>query len=236
MKDLPADKADPLVPALHRIRSYVLRAGRMSEAQKKAYEALHERFCIPYQNKNIEFEEIFATKRAPVIEIGFGMGQASALIARENPQIPYLGLEVHKPGVGRLLWEIENKNLKNIRIIEHDAVEVLEHMIPDNSVAAFHVFFPDPWPKKKHHKRRLITRPFTNLLASKVSANGYIYMASDWEDYGFWALEELTATEGLVNAYKDFAPRQEWRPETKFERKGLAKEHKVYELYFIKTP
>lgn len=234
MEILPDNTSDPVQTGLYRIRSYVLRAGRMSEAQKKAYESLHERFCIPYQNKPLEMLNLFGCGKAPVIEIGFGMGLATAILAEQNPQLSYLGIEVHKPGIGRLLWEIENRKLTNIKIVEHDAVEVLENMIPDNSIAGFHVFFPDPWPKKKHHKRRLMTRPFTDLLASKLQKDGYLYMASDWADYGFWAMDELTATEGIQNAYTNFAPKQEWRPETKFEKKGLAKEHKVYELYFIK--
>jgi tRNA (guanine-N7-)-methyltransferase len=140
---------------------------------------------------------------------------------------------VHSPGIGRLLWEIEHRQLENIRIIEHDGVEVLEYMIPNRSVQGFHVFFPDPWPKKRHHKRRLMTRPFTDLLAAKLCPAGYIYMVTDWEDYGLWALKELSDTQGIVNRYQGFASPQTWRPRTKFEQKGLDKHHQVYEIFFV---
>jgi tRNA (guanine-N7-)-methyltransferase len=162
------------------------------------------------------------------------MGRATAGIAGQNPQNNYLGIEVHRPGIGRLLWEIEKNSLKNIRIIEGDAVEILEQNIKDSSVSAFHIFFPDPWPKKRHHKRRLIRRPFTDLLASKLKPGAYVYMVSDWPDYGDWALLELSATKGLVNRYDGFAEAQNWRPETEFERKGLDKNHEIRELLFEK--
>ena len=176
---------------------------------------------------------MFGNDAPLVIEIGFGMGKATAAIAHNNPGINYLGIEVHRPGIGRLLGEIERRELKNIRIVEGDAVDVLGR-IKDDSVSAFHIFFPDPWPKKRHHKRRLITRPFTDLLAAKLSGGAYIYMVSDWADYGDWALGELSATPGLVNRYDAFAERQAWRPETEFERKGLDKNHEIRELYFEK--
>jgi tRNA (guanine-N7-)-methyltransferase len=162
------------------------------------------------------------------------MGGATAQIAQENPDRNYLGVEVHKPGIGRLLWEIEKRSLRNIRIVEHDAVEVLEKMIEGSSIAAFHIFFPDPWPKKKHQKRRLVTRPFTGLLAEKLRPGGYIYTVSDWEDYARQALEELSATAGLCGPYGGFAPSQSWRPRTEFEAKGLARGHEIFEIYFLK--
>jgi tRNA (guanine-N7-)-methyltransferase len=177
---------------------------------------------------------LFGNNNPLVVEIGFGMGIATATIAEANPAVNYLGIEVHKPGIGKLLWEIEQRRLANIRIIEHDAVETLALMIAPDSVAGFHVFFPDPWQKKRHHKRRLITRPFTNLLASRLVPGGYFYMVTDWVDYGDWALTELSDTLGLTNAYTDFASPQAWRPETKFEKKGLNKQHQIRELYFTK--
>jgi tRNA (guanine-N7-)-methyltransferase len=224
------------------IKSYVLRAGRMSDAQKRSYETLSSRFCIPFADAGGEllaYRLSFGNENPVTVEIGFGMGIATAMIAEANPAMNYLGLEVHRPGIGRLLWEIENRNLSNIRIIEHDAVEVLQKMIPNHSVTAFHIFFPDPWPKKRHHKRRLITRPFTDLLAEKMKPGAYLYMVTDWEDYGNWALAELSATPGLANPYGGgvqggFAPHQEWRPITKFERKGIEKNHEVREIYFVK--
>jgi tRNA (guanine-N7-)-methyltransferase len=218
----------------HRIKSYVLRAGRMSDAQRRSYENLKDEYCIPFAENIISSETLFGNKNPLTIEIGFGMGIATALIAEANPDKNYLGLEVHRPGIGRLLLEIEQRNIRNIRIIEHDAVEVLEKMIAPESVDAFHIFFPDPWPKTRHHKRRLVKRPFSDLLAQKLAPNGYIYFVSDWVEYGDWALEELSATHGIENAYTGFAPHQDWRPETKFEAKGIAKQHEVRELMFRK--
>ncbi|MDR1100491.1 MAG: tRNA (guanosine(46)-N7)-methyltransferase TrmB, partial [Treponema sp.] len=217
-------------------KSYVLRAGRMSDAQRRSWETLAPVYCLPFEEGPPDFSLIFGNSKPLIIEIGFGMGIATALIAEKNPGKNYLGLEVHRPGVGRLLWEIAGRELKNIRIIEHDAVEVLEKMIPPASVAGFHIFFPDPWPKKRHHKRRLITRPFTDTLAVKLRPGGYVYMVTDWAHYADWALAELSATPGLVNPYRGFAPPRDWRPQTKFEAKGLAKELQTRELYFETAP
>jgi tRNA (guanine-N7-)-methyltransferase len=216
------------------VRTYVLRAGRMTEAQKRSYTELSGRWCLPFECKPLNYTDIFDNTNPVVIEIGFGMGTATAIIAAENSGVNYIGIEVHTPGVGRLLHEIQERDLHNIRIIEHDAVEVLEYMIPDNSAAAFHIFFPDPWPKKRHHKRRFMRRPRTDLLASKLCPQGYLYMATDWEPYGISALEELEATPELANTAAGFVPRQPWRPETKFEMKGLRAEREIWELYFIK--
>jgi tRNA (guanine-N7-)-methyltransferase len=214
------------------IKTYVLRAGRMSDAQKRCRETLGPRFCIPFVREFADIKQIFGNDNPLIIEIGFGMGTATAEIAEANLEKNYLGIEVHRPGIGRLLWEIEKRQLRNIRIIEHDGVEVLEKMIPPGAAAGFHVFFPDPWPKKRHHKRRLITRPFTELLREKLAPAGYFYMVTDWADYGEWALAELSATPGLTNPFGGYASPQNWRPQTKFERKGLDKKHEVRELYF----
>jgi tRNA (guanine-N7-)-methyltransferase len=181
----------------------------------------------------LDFPSIFGNAAPVIIEIGFGMGIATAMIAQAMPAYNYLGIEVHRPGIGRLLWEIEHRALTNVRFIEYDAVEVLECMVPDHSVRGFHIFFPDPWPKKRHHKRRLMTRPFTNLLATKLAVSGYLYMVTDWVDYAEWAYNEISATPGLVNKFDGFAPPQEWRPQTKFEQKGLEQQHTIRELYFM---
>jgi len=218
-----------------RIRSFVLRQGKISSGQKRCYETLFGHYGISGTGEGfLECDKLFGNDNPVVIEIGFGMGRATAVIAHNNPGVNYLGIEVHKPGIGKLLSEIERLELKNIRIIEGDAVEILNKRIKDNSVSAFHIFFPDPWPKKRHHKRRLITRPFTDLLAAKLVNGAYIYMASDWADYGDWALGELSSTPGLLNKYNAFAERQPWRPETEFERKGREKNHEIKELYFEK--
>lgn len=222
-------------PIRREIKTFVLRASRMTDSQKRDYETLSTRWCIPFEKKPLNFADIFNNSNPVVVEIGFGMGAATAIIAEQNPNINYLGLEVHTPGVGRLLGNIRDKNLQNLLIVEHDAMEVLEYMIPDNSVSGFHVFFPDPWPKKKHHKRRLMQRPRTNLLSKKLYEGGYIYMATDWEPYAEFALEELSLTENLKNKYDGYAPHQSWRPETKFEHKGLLAERKICELFFEKT-
>jgi len=216
------------------LKSYVIRAGRYTTAQKNAYDTLNEQLIIPFKEENIDFSKIFNNDNI-TMEIGFGMGSATADIAQNNPEKNYIGIEVHRPGIGKLLWEIEKRSLSNIRIIEYDAVYVLEKMIPPNSLDAIHIFFPDPWPKKRHHKRRLIQRPFTQTLANCLKPGGYLYMVTDWEDYGLFALDELNATTGLKNAYDNFALPQVWRPKTKFEQKGLAKEHIIRELYFTKS-
>jgi tRNA (guanine-N7-)-methyltransferase len=216
-------------------KSYVLRSGRISCAQKRSYETLFPVFGLRADGTGfLDSSLVFGNDNPLVVEIGFGMGTATAEIAKENPEVNYLGIEVHRPGIGRLLWNIEKLALKNIRIIEGDAADIIGNKIRDNTVSAFHIFFPDPWPKKRHHKRRLIKRPFTDLLATKLIPGAYIYMVSDWEDYGYWALQELRSTPALFNKYENFAEKQSWRPETEFEKKGIKKNHKVWELLFLK--
>jgi len=219
---------------LRGVHTYVLRAGRMTEAQKRDYSIHQARWCLPFQEGILNFTDVFENTSPLTIEIGFGMGKATAIIAEENPDKNYLGIEVHKAGVGRLLGEIEKRNLTNVRIIEYDALEVLEYMIPENSVGAFHIFFPDPWPKKRHHKRRLVQRPRTDLFAGKLASEGYIYIVTDWEPYGEESYFELTATPGLETMYEGFAPHQVWRPETRFEEKGLKANHEIFEIMFRK--
>ena len=221
-------------PYLRTIKTFVLRAGRMTDAQKKAYENLSLRWCIPYTGQPLNYIDVFDNVNPVTIEIGFGMGKATGIIANENPEMNYLGIEVHRPGIGKLLSDIEERQLRNLYIIEHDAVEVLQNMIPDNSIAAFHIFFPDPWPKKKHHKRRLLQRPITDLLTRKLAPSGYIYFVTDWAPYADFALEHLSATPNLKNRFEGFAPHQSWRPETKFENKGINANREIKELLFEK--
>ncbi|MDE6737139.1 MAG: tRNA (guanosine(46)-N7)-methyltransferase TrmB [Treponemataceae bacterium] len=222
-------------PLRREIRTFVLRSGHFTPAERKNYEELHGDFCIPYEKKTIDFQAVFGNSNPTVIEIGFGMGKATALIAQQHPDINYIGIEVHKPGVGKLLGEIRERGLTNLRIVEHDAMEVLADQIADESVAAFHVFFPDPWQKKRHCKRRLIQRPRTDLLARKLISGGYLYFVTDWLPYAEFGLAELTATAGLKNRYGGFAPRQEWRPETRFEQKGLDANRVITEVLFEKA-
>ena len=216
------------------LKSYVKRTGRYTPAQKKAYDLLSVDFLIPFTQENIDFTKAFGNTNNVTVEIGFGSGFATALIAEKNPGKNYLGIEVHRPGIGRLFREIKEKALSNIRIIEYDAAQVMEMMIPRDSLEAIHVFFPDPWPKKRHRKRRLIQRPFTETLAACLKNDGYLYMVTDWEDYALHALEELNACSALKNVYAGFAPPADWRPVTRFEQKGLVKKHLIRELYFTK--
>jgi len=216
------------------VKTYVLRIGRMTAAQEKSYEELAPAWCIPFENKNINLVDIFGNTNPIIVEIGFGMGDATAELAAANPDVNYLGIEVHRPGVGKLLGEIKKRDLKNLYIIEHDAMEVLEYMIGDNSINGFHIFFPDPWPKKRHHKRRLVQRPRTNLIAQKLTPGGYVYFVTDWLEYADFALEELNLTDHLKNKYEGYAPAQKWRTQTKFERKGMAADRPITELYFEK--
>ncbi len=217
------------------IKTYVLRIGRMTDAQERAYKELSAKWCLGFdENKKLDFKEIFGNENPVVIEIGFGMGDATWQIAKNNPDTNYLGIEVHRPGVGKLLNHIEAEGLTNLRIFEYDALEVLDKMIDDGSVDGFHIFFPDPWPKKKHHKRRMVQRPRTNLIAKKLKTGGYLYFVTDWYPYAEFALEELKLTEGLKNRYEGFAEKQPWRSQTKFERKGEAADRVITEIMFEK--
>ena len=229
------DDSNDSLPLIKReVKTYVLRAGRMTAAQEKAYKQLAPAYCIPFENKRINFVDIFGNTNPIIVEIGFGMGDATWQIAKANPNINYIGIEVHTPGVGKLLSEIQKNELKNLYIIEYDAMEVLQNMFGDNSINGFHIFFPDPWPKKKHHKRRMLQRPRTDLLAKKLSAGCYLYFVTDWLEYAEFALEQLTDTPGLKNKYDGFAEPQLWRNQTKFERKGMAADRVITEIFFEK--
>jgi tRNA (guanine-N7-)-methyltransferase len=215
------------------IKTYVLRAGRMTDAQKRALEQIWPRFGIEFDaGYRVGPIQSFGNEHPIVAEIGFGMGQATWRIAEANPGLNYLGLEVHTPGVGRLLCELDARGIDNVRIIRHDAVEVFERMIAPDSLSGLHVFYPDPWPKKRHQKRRLIRDGLSSLLASRLSTGGYLYFVTDIEDYAQWSLDVLSRTEGLKNRYEAFAPRQEWRPETKFEARAARDGRGAWELVF----
>ena len=223
------------LPFRREIKTYVLRIGRMTDAQERAYKELSAKWCIQFnENEKLDFKEIYGNENPVVIEIGFGMGDATWQIAKDNPDVNYLGIEVHRPGVGKLLNHIEAEGVTNLRIIEFDALEVLDKMVSDGGVDGFHIFFPDPWPKKKHHKRRMVQRPRTNLIAKKLKKGGYLYFVTDWYPYAEFALEELNLTEGLKNRYDGFAEKQPWRSQTKFERKGQAADRVITEIMFEK--
>jgi len=217
------------------IRSYVIRQGRFSPGQQRAYAELLPRFGIAYAGEPIDFARAFGRHAPVVAEIGFGMGETTARIAAGNPGTDYLAIEVHTPGVGSLLRQLGEAGLANVRIVQHDAVEVMRDMVPAGSLAAIHVFFPDPWPKKRHHKRRLIQPPFAALAASRLAPGGVLHVATDWQEYAQHVLDVLSATPGLANTAPDFAPRPATRPETKFERRGLKLGHGVWDVVFRRT-
>jgi tRNA (guanine-N7-)-methyltransferase len=214
------------------IRSYVLRQGRVTDAQRRACETLLPRFGMPYSRVPLDLDRVFGRVAPRILEIGFGMGETTARIAAQRPEIDYLGTEVHTPGVGRLLNRIVELGLANVRVIQHDAVEVLEHMIAPESLDGVHIFFPDPWPKKRHHKRRLVQPPFVALLVSRIKAGAYVHVATDWQDYAQQIVEVLSDNPLLVNTSDGFAPRPAWRPETKFESRGLRLGHRVWDVVF----
>ncbi|MBX3606874.1 MAG: tRNA (guanosine(46)-N7)-methyltransferase TrmB [Piscinibacter sp.] len=216
------------------IRSYVVRAGRMGSGQRRALSELAPRFVLPFQAAPIDFAHCFGRSAPCVLEIGFGMGDATAAIAGDRPETDFLGIEVHPPGVGALLQRIEAQALTNLRVVQHDAVEVVERMIAPASLAGVHVFFPDPWHKKRHHKRRLIQPPFVALLASRLAPGGYLHCATDWQPYAEQMLEVLGAEPTLRNSADGYAPRPAYRPPTKFEQRGLKLGHGVWDLVFMR--
>ena len=214
------------------IRSYVLRQGRVSNAQQRAHATLLPRYGIAFAESPINLETVFGRSAPKILEIGFGMGETTVEIAAAQPENDYLGVEVHTPGVGSLLKQIEARALTNVRIIQHDAVEVLRHMIAPDSLDGIHIFFPDPWPKKRHHKRRLIQAPLIGLLTEKLKAGGYLHAATDWHEYAGQILAVLSATPALLNTATDYAPRPAYRPRTKFEARGLKLGHGVWDIVF----
>lgn len=206
----------------------------MSDAQRRAYEDGLGSWGIAYSPTLLDLPAAFGRNAPTILEVGFGMGRTTADIAEAHPQTNYLGVEVHTPGVGSLLKEIQTRGLTNVHIIQHDVVEVLTHMIADGVLDGIHIYFPDPWPKKRHHKRRLLQPGFVALLTQKLKAGGYLHCATDWEEYAAQMLQVLSAESRLKNTVADFSPRPEWRPVTKFEQRGLKLGHGVWDLLFEK--
>ena len=217
------------------IRSFVLRQGRVSPAQQRAVETLLPRYGIPYATQPLDLDQAFGRAAPKILEIGFGMGDSTATIAQAHPENDYLVLEVHTPGIGNLLKLIDTQQIANIRIMQHDAVEVLRDMVPDNSLDGVHIFFPDPWHKARHNKRRLIQQPFIAQLVRKIKPGGYIHVATDWQDYAEQVLAVLSAEPLLENTAEDYATRPDYRPLTKFEQRGLRLGHGVWDLVFRRT-
>ncbi len=234
MSDQPTGKSLLYDPTERRIRSFVTRAGRLSTAQARAIDTLAPQFCIPYAKTPLDLVQSFGREAPTILEIGFGMGSTTAEIAAGMPAKNFLGVEVHTPGVGSLLKLIGEQQLSNLRLIQHDAFEVVTEMIAPLSLAGVHVFFPDPWHKARHNKRRLLQAPFVSLLASRIAPGGYLHCATDWQDYAEQMLEVLTAEPLLRNTADSYAPRPDYRPVTKFENRGLKLGHGVWDLVFVK--
>jgi tRNA (guanine-N7-)-methyltransferase len=238
---LPAEKTNVPVPAAgtsdgapvrRPIRSYVLRQGRLTPAQQRARERLLPRFGIPFAREMLDLDAAFGRTAPKILEIGFGMGETTAEIAKSMPDHDFLAVDVHGPGVGSLLRQIDDEALTNIRIVEHDAVEVVGHMIARETLSAIHVFFPDPWPKKRHHKRRLLQPRFVHELALRLEPGGRIHVATDWEDYAAAILRTLESEPLLANSAEGYAERPAYRPVTKFERRGQGLGHRVWDMIF----
>ena len=222
------------VPHPRGIRSYVLRTGRTTTGQAKAIETLGPQYLVPYQPQPADLAALFGREAPTVLEIGFGMGEATAHIAGLMPEKNFLCCEVHTPGVGALLKRIGDLGLTNIRIVQHDAVEVLEHMLAPASLAGVHIFFPDPWHKARHNKRRLVQPHFLAKLLPRLRSGGYIHCATDWQPYAEQMLEVLSAEPALRNTAEGYAPKPEYRPLTKFENRGMRLGHGVWDVVFEK--
>lgn len=222
---------------IRQIRSFVRRQGRLSETQQYALDHLADKYCLKLEQGMLNFAEIFGRSAPCVLEIGFGMGQSLVAQAQQNPEQNYIGIEVHRPGIGNVLAAIEAHYLTNIRLFNADAVEVLHRCIPDNSLSAVQLFFPDPWPKRRHLKRRLVQPPFVELIRQKLMVGGRFHLATDWQNYAEQMMAVLTAAPGFKNAIApmQFAPRPQERPLTKFELRGQKLGHQVFDLLFVKN-
>ena len=236
--DLPAGAPDD-IRFPRSIRSFVRRTGRTTLGQAKAFADVGPRYLLPYRAATMDFSEVFQRSAPTVLEIGFGMGEATAHIAALMPETNFLCCEVHTPGVGALLKRIAEMGLENIRILQHDAVEVIDHMLPPASLDGVHIFFPDPWHKKKHNKRRLIQPPLIAKLAARLKPGGYLHCATDWQPYAEQILDVLGAEPLLKNtaaaADGGYAPKPDYRPLTKFENRGIKLGHGVWDLLFTRA-
>jgi len=225
-------------PPYRHIRSFALRRGHVTQGQRRAFDELLPRYGVPYAPQPLDLPAAFGRDAPTVVEIGFGMGETTAAIAASRPEVNFLGIEVFAAGVGALLKRIEAQQLANVRIVHHDAVEAVRDMIAPDSLAGVHVYFPDPWQKKRHHKRRLIAQPFVGRLASRIAPGGYLHCATDWEDYAVQMLEVLGAESQLANAHAGYAPDSSnplvTRPTTKFHARGERLGHGVWDLVYLR--
>ena len=229
---------DPVGPPYRHIRSFAMRRGHVTQGQRRAFERLLPAFGVPYAPRLLAFEQVFGRRAPTVLEIGFGMGETTAAIAAARPDIDFLGIEVFTAGVGALLKRIDEQQLTNIRIVHHDAVEVVRDMLPPDSLAGVHIYFPDPWQKKRHHKRRLVAQPFIGMLSARIAPGGYLHCATDWEDYAQQMLEVLGQEPQLVNAADRFSAEPAnplcRRPTTKFNARGDRLGHGTWDLVFLR--
>lgn len=219
-----------------RIKSYILRQGRATAGQQNAIDNVWGHYCLD-PDKTYDYAQAFGRDAPLIVEIGFGNGSSLAEMAKTNPDLNYLGIEVHRPGVARLMMLLEEQAIKNVRIYHHDAIEILETKIPDQLLAGVHLFFPDPWQKRRHHKRRIVRPSFIELLNKKLKKGGYFHAATDWEHYAKDMLSTLSSPDNeLVNTSSDnqYCPRPKYRPLTKFENRGLHLGHGVWDLIFKK--
>lgn len=219
-----------------RIRSFVIRTGRMTDSQKAGWDIGFPKHGFTLSDNQFDWNSSFDVAGPRVLEIGFGMGDSLVAMAEQSPDSRYLGIEVHTPGVGKLLADVDRRGIRNLKVFSDDAVQVLEDVIPVNSVDLMQIFFPDPWHKKRHHKRRLIQPDFVSLAVSRLASGGHLHLATDWEPYAEHMMDVLSASEALENVAGDrqFSPRPESRPETKFERRGHRLGHGVWDLLFAK--
>jgi len=234
-EDNQVDTPEANDPSQRRIRSFVLRQGRLTKGQARALETVFPKFGITYKPELLDLNTQFGRADSKkILEIGFGMGETTAKIAQTLPECDFLAAEVHTPGVGALLKLIDESVLTNIRVIQHDVVEVLQNMLPEASLDGIHIFFPDPWHKKRHHKRRLIQAEFVKLLCTRLKHGAYIHVATDWQEYAEWVLEVLSAEPQLQNTAKDYAGKPAYRPLTKFENRGIKLGHGVWDMVFTR--
>jgi tRNA (guanine-N7-)-methyltransferase len=227
-----SEEEAPVHPLHRRLKSFVKRAGRTTEGQARAFAELGPLFLLPYRPEPLDLAAAFGRVAPTVLEIGFGMGEATAHIAALQPEKNFLCCEVHEPGVGALLKRIGEQQLGNIRICAHDAVDVIDHMLVPGTLAGVHVFFPDPWHKTRHNKRRLIQPPFVRKLADRLAPGGYLHCATDWQPYAEQMLEVLSQEPLLRNTAAGYAPKPDYRPLTKFENRGLKLGHGVWDVVF----
>ena len=224
-------------PGHREIRSFVLREGRFTPAQQRAFDELWPRFGLDYSGESRDYDTVFGRQALRVMEIGFGNGDALRFAARQDPARDYIGLEVHAPGVGRLLNALAEDDSDHVRLYHHDAVEVLRHEVAEGSLDEVRIYFPDPWHKKRHNKRRLIQPAFAELLVSRLRVGGRLHAATDWQDYAEQMWDVLDATPGLVNRAgpRGHVPRPDWRPQTHFETRGQKLGHGVWDLVYDKS-